>query len=72
MFDIRILILKLPDYCKYYFATRLLTQKHTTISSISNGVDMRWNFITLLSLVQFNNLLCVDRQTLVWVNDNTE
>ena len=28
--------------------------------------------MTLLTLVQFNNLFRVDRQTLVWVNDNAE
>jgi len=34
------------------YATRVLrTKKHTTISSVGDGVDMRRNFVTLLSLV---------------------
>jgi len=33
---------------------------------------MRWNFMAFLSLVQLNNLLRVDRQSLVRVHDNAE
>ena len=49
-----------------------LTKKHATIRSISNGVDVGRNFMALLSLVQFNHLLGVDRQTLVRVHDDAE
>jgi len=50
----------------------MLTQKHATISSISDRVDMRWDFMTLLALVQFNDLLSVDWQTLVRIYNNAE
>ena len=58
-------------YCRT-FTHMVLTQKHATISSIGNGVDMRRNFMTLLPLVQFDNFIRVDRQTLVRVNDDAE
>ena len=50
----------------------VLTHEHATISSVGNGVDVRWYFVTFLSLVQFHYLLRVDRQTLVRVDNDAE
>ena len=49
-----------------------LTKKHVPISLISNGIDMRRDFMSLLSSIELYNLLCVDRVESVRVDHNTK
>lgn len=48
------------------------TLKHISISIIRNGEDMRRNFMTFLALERFDNFLSIDRQLLVWVDNDAE
>lgn len=51
---------------------RWLTLHHAPVSCVSDGVDVRWHFMSLLALVHVDNLLWVDGQVLVGVYDDTE
>lgn len=39
---------------------------------VGDGVDVRGDFVSLLSLVQFNDFLRVDRQSFVGIYDDAE
>lgn len=54
------------------FSEAVFTLQHTPICWVCNGIDMWWNFVALLPLVQFNNFFCVDRELLVWVHNHTK
>lgn len=48
------------------------TLKHAAIGVVGDGVDVRGDFVSLLSLVQFNDFFRVDRQSFVGIYDDTE
>lgn len=48
------------------------TLKHAAIGVVGDGVDVRGDFVSLLSLVQFNDFLRVDRQSFVGIHDDAE
>lgn len=49
-----------------------LTLKHAAVGRVSDGEDMRWDFMSLLTLVQLDDFLSVDGKALVWVDHDTE
>lgn len=50
----------------------VLTGKHVDVGSIRDGEDVRWDFITPLSSVQFGTPVCVYRETFVGVDGHAE
>lgn len=48
------------------------TLHHVPVRIISDGVDMRGDFVTFLSFVHFDDLLGVDGQHFVWVHHHAE
>lgn len=50
----------------------ILTGQHVDVSTVRDGEDMRWHFITPLATVQFGTPKRVDRETLVRVDGHAE
>ena len=50
----------------------VLTGQHVDVSTVRDGEDVRWHFITPLTTVQFFTPKSVDRVTLVGVDGHTE
>ena len=50
----------------------VLTGQHVDVSTVRDGEDVRWHFITPLATVQFCTPKSVDRVTLVGVDGHAE
>jgi len=50
----------------------ILTGQHVDVSTVRDGEDVRWHFITPLATVQFGTPESVDRVTLVGVDGHAE
>jgi len=50
----------------------VLTGQHVDVSTVTDGEDVGWHFITLLATVQFGTPKSVDRVTLVGVDGHGE
>lgn len=48
------------------------TLQHGSIGGVGDGKDMRWNLMTLDSLVSLHDFFSVDGKFLVRINDDTE
>lgn len=48
------------------------TLQHAPVSIVGNGENMRWNFMSLLSFVIFNDSFSVNRQFFVRVHYHTK
>ena len=66
-FSIRKLILALITK-----KTQKPTLKHTTISIVCYGIDVRRYFVTLLASVHVHDFFSINRQAFVWINNHTE
>lgn len=50
----------------------MITLQHVLVSSLSNGENVRWDFITSLALVDFHGTRGVDGKSDVRVDGDTE
>lgn len=59
-------------YLAFYEILHKLTGKHVYVSTVRNGKNMGWHFITPLTTVQFSTPVCVYWETLVWIDSDAE
>ncbi len=55
-----------------FMILKTITLQHISVRVISDCINMRWHFMSFLSLVSLNNIVSVDWQPFVRIHHNTE